>query len=363
MKVLQVLPNAGSGLEHFLAPLLPIWRAQGIETHVVYCSDRSSPLPAVVEQAHSAVAFSDRHGFARRSREMQRIIGMQRPDVVHTHSLIPSALVAAALVGASAKVVRTVHSTYPYFAPSTVLNALKRRGEAAILRVTRSHLVCVSDTVRQSLPPSYPRVRRVIHNGVDVRSRSSHTNVRDCPPVVVSLGRLEVEKRFDLLVAAFAQLLERGTAARLVVAGEGSQRQRLQELTRELGVQDAVEFPGFIKNTAALLDRASVFVCTSRFEGLGLSVLEAMAESCPVVSVPIPALTEVASLCEDAMIITADASAAAIAGAMERILRDEALRSRLSDAGPHAIRRHFSASACASEYSSLFRSLKASDAR
>lgn len=107
------------------------------------------------------------------------------------------------------------------------------------------------------------------------------------PPVVLAAGSLEARKDFATLLRAFARLrTER--RARLVILGRGRQRERLEALATELGVAADVEFPGFCANPYAWMARAAVFVLSSRREGSGAVLVEALACGTPAVATDCP---------------------------------------------------------------------------
>ena len=102
-------------------------------------------------------------------------------------------------------------------------------------------------------------------------------------PVVLGVGRLTPEKNFETLIKAFA-LVRQSRPARLVILGEGKERPRLEALVRQLKLENDVSMPGFEPNPFKFMSRASVFVLSSRFEGFGMVIAEALACGCPVVS-------------------------------------------------------------------------------
>lgn len=102
-------------------------------------------------------------------------------------------------------------------------------------------------------------------------------------PVVVSAGRLEPVKDFPTLLHAFARLREQ-RPARLLILGEGSQRGELLALRDQLGLADAVDLPGFQPDPLPFFARAAVLAVSSRYEGFGLTLVEALACGIPVVS-------------------------------------------------------------------------------
>lgn len=107
------------------------------------------------------------------------------------------------------------------------------------------------------------------------------------PPVILAVGKLKPQKDFPTLLRAFARVrAER--AARLVVLGEGPELNALREFARTLGIEQDVDFPGFVDNPFALMSRAGVFVLSSAWEGFGNVLVEAMACGCPVISTDCP---------------------------------------------------------------------------
>ena len=105
----------------------------------------------------------------------------------------------------------------------------------------------------------------------------------DEPPVVLGAGRLRDYKGFMTLLEAFAHVRSE-RAVRLMILGEGPQREALQARAVALGVDGDVAFPGFVANPFAYMRRASVYVLSSHFEGLPGTLIQAMACGCPVVA-------------------------------------------------------------------------------
>ena len=107
------------------------------------------------------------------------------------------------------------------------------------------------------------------------------------PPVILGAGRLVEQKDYPTLIRAFAAVRKQ-RPARLVVLGEGEHRGRLEALAANLGLAAHVSFTGFVANPFPYMARAGVFVLSSRWEGLGNVLIEALACGCPVVSTDCP---------------------------------------------------------------------------
>ncbi|MGC9001047.1 glycosyltransferase [Caldisericum sp.] len=102
-------------------------------------------------------------------------------------------------------------------------------------------------------------------------------------PIIIGVGRLNKQKDFPTLIKAFA-LVRKEIDARLVILGEGKERQNLEKLAKELGISEYVWMPGFVDNPYKYMSKASVFVLSSIYEGLPTVLIEALALGIPVVS-------------------------------------------------------------------------------
>lgn len=146
------------------------------------------------------------------------------------------------------------------------------------------------------------------------------------PPVLIAAGALTPEKDHATLVRALAALRVRLPAARLVLVGDGPERDSLAALARRLILGDAVRFEGECADAAALIRGADVLVQPSRREALGTAVLEAMALGTPVVASAVGGLVEL--LGDGAGLLVPSGDADAFAEAIARVLTDP----RLADA-------------------------------
>ncbi|WP_377292343.1 glycosyltransferase [Rhizobium sp. SG2393] len=102
-------------------------------------------------------------------------------------------------------------------------------------------------------------------------------------PVIISAGRLAIQKDYGTLLRAFA-LLRKKRPARLLILGEGPQRTELEALIAELGIKDDVDLPGFRNNISAYLSKADIFALSSIWEGFGNVLVQALAARCSIVT-------------------------------------------------------------------------------
>jgi glycosyltransferase involved in cell wall biosynthesis len=105
----------------------------------------------------------------------------------------------------------------------------------------------------------------------------------DHRPVILGVGRLEEQKDFPTLIRAF-EIVHRKILSRLIILGDGEDRQALRTLIESLSLNDWVDLPGTVQNPFAFMKRVSVFVLSSKWEGLPNVLIQALACGCPVVS-------------------------------------------------------------------------------
>lgn len=149
----------------------------------------------------------------------------------------------------------------------------------------------------------------VIRGGVDLDELSQASPFRAPRPYLLAIGRHVRQKGFDVLLAAYGRLRQRDPRAPdLILAGDGPERQALEQQTRALGLDGAVYFPGACDRgkTASLLAGCSLVVVPSRREPLGIVNLEAMAAGKPVVASAVGGIPEIVEDGETGLLVAPD---------------------------------------------------------
>ena len=147
----------------------------------------------------------------------------------------------------------------------------------------------------------------------------------DLPPtakIVIGVGRLVPEKRFEVFLKAARLIHEAYPEARFLILGDGSERGSLERLAESLGIGSATRFAGMRSDVLALLSCSHVFVLTSDYEGLPLTLLEAMALQVPAVATDVDGTSEVLSDGAGGIVVPRN-SPEAVADAVVSLLRDE----------------------------------------
>ncbi len=217
----------------------------------------------------------------------------------------------------------------------------------AVLFATRDHLERFARDFE--LPPR--RWRVVPHLGVDVerfkpdpaarRRLRAEWGLGQRELCLLFVGRLSIEKGVDVLLRALAsidRLDERGI--RLVIAGDGPQRQRLEEMTDELHLRERTRFLGRIDDVPGAQSAADIVAMPSRDECFGLALVEAMAVENPVVATRVGGMREILTDGVDGLAVDSE-DVGSLAGAIVRLAEDPALRERLGVAARRSAERRY----------------------
>jgi glycosyltransferase involved in cell wall biosynthesis len=206
-----------------------------------------------------------------------------------------------------------------------------------------SAVIAISQAVRELLlRAAIPEHRiHLVHDAVDIAhvtmSRSWPESVPHPPagtPLIAAVAALTREKGVGVLLEAAALVRLTRPEARWIVLGEGPERDALAARSTELGIDDIVNLAGFVMEPEAILRHATIAVQPSLSEGLGSSVLDALALGVPVVATSAGGLPE--ALAHGGGVLVPPGSPRELATAVEHLLSDEGERGRLAAAGPAA---------------------------
>lgn len=242
-----------------------------------------------------------------------------RPDIVDLHYRWAPSYIRQAL-RYQGRILLTYHNTFGE--GEGMLRAMSYLNDWCFVRKMRrfDRIICISDFVlRDNLRHGIPAAKMcVVPNGVDMPCMPSRDE-----GFILSLCRMVRTKGLEFLVQAMQDV-----EGRLVMAGDGPERERLMRMARKLGVKDKIDFPGKVseKEKADLLASCSIFVLPSLFESYGIAAAEAMSYGKPVVATMVGGLPEVVG---DAGILIPPKDSVAIAKAIRQLLEDSTMRGEL----------------------------------
>jgi glycosyltransferase involved in cell wall biosynthesis len=278
------------------------------------------------------------------SASIDHILPSLKMDVIHSHHPV---LLGQTAAHNSAKynlpLVFTFHSRYweySRYAGSFGQDFIKDQIDNILCDYLQKchHIITPSDSLRQILFEEYGFSEQIstIPTGVDMalfenldREAERQRRRWGNEIVMISAGRLAIEKNWDILMEAAAVLMNKVSNLRLVLLGEGSERKKLGKKARSLGIADRVEMPGGIDLDAVAnyLVAADIFCFASVAEAQGLVTLEAMAAGLPVAAVDGSGTRDVL---EDGVqgFMTAN-DAESLAQGIEKLVNDQELRSKM----------------------------------
>ena len=277
-------------------------------------------------------------------------------NVVHLHSPNPTAVLSYLLSGHGGRLVVTHHSDIIRqrllkFAYEPWLRQLMSRADG-IISFSPNYIES-STVLRRHRDKCY-----VIPHGIDARrfespdpQAVSEINARYGCRIVLGVGRLVYYKGFEYLIRAVS-----GTNATLLIIGTGPLQSHLQALAKSVGAADRIHFLGDVPDVTPYYHAARIFALpsTARSEAFGIVQLEAMACGCPVINTQLESGVPFVSLDTVTGMTVPPGDVASLRASIQRLLRDDALHQRFSQAARGRVRHHFSLETMASRTLQLY---------
>lgn len=339
MKLLQAMAGAATGgAEAFFERLALAFQRAGVEQRVII---RREPKRAARLRAGGVdpieLPFGGWFDFTTKP-ALKRLIADYRPRIVLTWMNRASALC-------------------PTPAPDAPFLQVGRLGGYYDLKYYRHcrHLIANTEDIRRHLvEKGWPEDRaHYLPNFVDATPappiRRAELQTASDTFTILALGRLHPNKGFDTLLRAFAEL----PRSMLWLAGAGPEEAALKTLARELGVFERVRFLGWREDVAALLGACDVLVSSSRHEPLGNVVIEAWAQTKPVIATASAGPAALIRDGETGLLAPVD-DPRALAARLRQAMNDPELRRRLARAGRLAYEASFTEAAVVAQYRQFF---------
>jgi glycosyltransferase involved in cell wall biosynthesis len=346
MKVLHMTKVQGiGGAEQHLLALLPALRDAGVDARFL-----SLDAGGDAERFHSAL---DERGVPwtkvrcgldlspRLAATVAARVRAERPDLLHTHMVHADAYGSLAAHASRIPFVSTRHNDDRY------LLGLFRYVDRGLMSGVK-RIVAISEAVRAfHVQAGLPAEKlETIHYGLDALPATpsevtpAAAGIPAGVPLLLAIGRLIEQKDHATLLDAFVLVRRTHPEARLAILGWGPLEERIRERARALGLLDSVLLLGRLE-PRDWLERADVFVHTSRWEGFGIVLLEAMLASLPVVGTQVSAIPEIVADGKTGLLAPAGDSRA-IAAQLAALLDDPSRRRALGEQGLKRAKDEFS---------------------
>ncbi len=354
MKVVHIIKATRiSGAERHLLILLPALKAHGVDVSLILLEDPTQPVDEMIAAlTQTGVPVQRipiyRHSDVRVIGRIRRALAELHPDIVHTH-LIHADLygtLAAKLAGARAIIssrhnddqfrrlwpVRTLHRFYW----GTV------SGGIAISQAIRRFCIEVEGASPDKITTIYYGLPLQVVDRKQARpALLGELKLPSDTPLIGMVCRLIEQKGVIYGLRAFARIAPQFPNAHLVIAGDGAHRSTLESEAQRLGVRDRVHFLGWRSDSNRLMAALDLLLMPSLWEGFGLVMLEAMAQTVPIIGSAVSAIPEVIVDGETGRLVP-PRDVAALAHALADLLSDDALRRHMGLLGQDRVETVFS---------------------
>lgn len=276
---------------------------------------------------------------------LERYLRRERVDVVHAHKFGSNAWATLIARLAGVPVVVAHEHTWSYEG-----EPVRRLLDRELIARGADRFIAVSREDRRRMTEIEhidPRRTLFIPNGVSASAPPSGRDVRaelgisSDAPVIGTVCVMRPQKALHVLLRAVAELLPRQPALRVLVAGDGPERQRLEQLAGELGVADAVSFLGGRRDVPDILRALDVGVSSSDFEGSPLAVMEYMGAALPVVATTVGGVPDLIESGVHGLLVPRG-DHAGLARAIDELLRDPEKRREMGQRARERREREFS---------------------
>lgn len=275
---------------------------------------------------------------------LKKCIMDNKIDIINSHQPIPNIYAKRLSKQCGIPFVTTSHNVYS--------NSFWNR-----TYVSGNHVIAVSEKVlNNSISRFHVPENRItcIYNGINPNRLKINQQYKSNGKFVIgTIAGLRKQKSLDNLIKAFALFHNKFCESKCVVAGSGDEEAYLKSLVHELGISEAVEFWGFRSDVANVLASFDVFALSSEYEGLPISMLEAMALKIPVVVTAVGGVPEVIVNQKNGLMIKYMDNEA-MAQYFERLYIDEAFRKKIGTAGYQTVCEKYNYLSMSQKYLSIY---------
>ncbi len=350
------------GIEVLTSNLVPALVRRGFEFLVVTSHNGDSSLPDFEIhdgipihrfRFHEALSLRRADVWSGALSGVKRMKSEFRPHLVHLNFPAPSGLFHLMSERVwSAPTIASIHTAFPPGTGSS--DTLTHRILTAGVFITANSEAMLRQA--RLLAPEINERSMVIYNGV-AASTIQPTELPFDPPVVLCIARLVAKKGVDVALHAFTRVQARLPEARMIVAGDGPERQSLEHFAAELRIADRVEFRGWVQplDIPAAINSATLLVVPSRsIEPFGIVAVEAMHMARPVICTDQGGLPEIVEDARTGFTVPVN-DPDALAERMLTVLGDSLLARRLGHAGRKRAAENFTIEKCADAHERLYR--------
>ena len=368
LNVLRFTPDSGGGIAQHLKSLGTVAITSGHKLFLGFAEKRdwhkeleNVAKIIIIPQIENPI----RSGFAS---VLRKICRQYKIDVIHFHFYfsLPFSL-ALSFYQFNLPIIQHWHN--PPVALNNVLTSsdsfngrLKKLVSGLVAKITDRriidrHISVSNEISNQLIQNKWTTKNKILFfpNGVTIKFPSliSKSEVRSKFPVIGAVSNFRPQKAHATLVQAFSILFRKNVDSELWIVGEGSTKQKIEVLTKELGIESRVRFFGSVKNPAELYRLFDIFVLSTHYEGHPLVLLEAMSYGLPVVATRISSVPEMIIDGKNGLLVN-PRDPKDLANALQRLIESKDLRIKIGEAGRKYVEQQLNTDDWANKLISLY---------
>lgn len=354
VKIFQIIPNLIlGGAEIMVENLANALDKDKFDISIVSLYDYSSTITERLDNKNIQIYYlGKKKGFdVKIIYKLYKLFKREKPDVIHTHLYAMPYTTIAAILSNVPKRIHTIHSI-----ASKEVGILKRRINYFFYKFCNVTPVSISPTVRDSVIEEYKLLENqvpMIYNGIDFKKCIPiDTYVREnCNLSIIHVGSFKEAKNHLDLIESFIIVREKNQNVILKLIGVGDLEKIIKQRVKEAGLEDCVEFLGSKSDVFPYLSKADIFILPSLWEGMPLSLIEAMGTGLPILATCVGGIPDVIQNNVSGLLVNTDKHE--IARAILKLIDDCRLRERIGRVAKLESQR-FSSQEMARNYEQLY---------
>lgn len=354
MKVIQIMPEFGlAGAETMCENLSYELMKRGENVIVISLYTYHSAITERLEQNGIKVLYLNKKAGLDLSmiRKLIKIFKSEKPDVIHTHRYVMQYAIPAAIITGVKHRIHTVHNV-----AKKENTKVARQLNYLFYKFAHVIPVALSPEIQRTIEIEYKlSIDKipVVYNGIDLLKCIQKDNYGFSDKIkILHIGRFSEQKNHEGLIDAFERVHKDYPNTVLQLIGEGEKKDEIIKKIKDMKLSDCVEILGMQSTVYTFLNKADIFVLPSNYEGIPMTLIEAMATGLPIVATNVGGVPDMLNNQEDAFVVTNACDS--IVDAIEQLIRDATLREKF---GRNAISKsnRFSSITMAEEYFDIYR--------
>lgn len=324
IKVVCIIPSIlTGGAEKMAIDLVAYLNKELFDVYLISLyKDTQSVYSKFIDERNVSISYLDKKAGLDfiTFKNLSKKLSEYRPDIIHTH--LNASIYAIPWINQNKNVkwIHTIHNEAAKEFPKVYLNIMKY-----FYKKKMATPIAISERIKVSISEQY-KIRKeeipLIYNGVDTETFKPFKIENREKVVFCCVARFSYQKNHKILIDAFYRAVSKTPNISLILVGDGELRPEIEKQIEDYGIRDKVTLVGNTNDVLRYLQKSDVFVLSSRYEGLPLSVLEAMSAGLAILATRVGGIPDVVSDGEEGLLVS-PGNSASLASAMVKIASED----------------------------------------